>query len=275
MEIRLSASPSWSVLAVAVAGTAGVAAPASLFGQAAPAAPSASAEWVEVEVATVGVDLATGAPLALLRIGWDEVLPMWIGEPEAGAIARALEGTPVPRPMTHDLLVQVMETLGGTLEEVRVTELRDETFIGVLRIRSGDGVREVDTRPSDGMALAARTGAPVRVARALLGDFPDLEFVSVERGRSIARVRGVTVAEPEGEGRGVQVLHVIQGLGGRALLPGDRILSVAGTNVESPTAFAGAMVRSRPNVSVEVERERDGEVSVVRIPARRPPAVTG
>jgi len=272
MEIRPFSSASRAVLAAAMLWTLAAPSPTALVGQGVSAA---SADWVEVEVATVGVDLATGAPLALLRIGWDEVLPMWIGEPEAGAIARALEGTPVPRPMTHDLLIQVMESLGGTLEEVRVTELRDETFIGVLRIRSDGQVREVDTRPSDGLALAARTGVPVRVARALLGDFPDLEFVSVERGRSIARVRGVTVADPEGEGRGVQVLHVIQGVGGRALLPGDRIVSVSGTNVESPAAFAGAVVRFRPSATVEVERERNGEVSVVRIPARRPPPVTG
>ncbi|TVP45188.1 MAG: hypothetical protein EA350_09895 [Gemmatimonadales bacterium] len=272
MEIRPFSSASRAVLAAAVAWTLAAPSPTALVGQAVSAA---SADWVQMEVATVGVDLASGAPLALLRIGWDEVLPMWIGEPEAGAIARALAGTAVPRPMTHDLLLGVMETLGGTLEEVRVTEIRDQAFIGVLLIRTNGQLREVDTRPSDGMALAARTGVPVRVARALLGDFPDLEFLSVERGRSIARVRGVTVADPEGGGSGVQVLHVIQGVGGRALLPGDRILSVAGESVESPTGFAGALVRLRPDGSVEVERERDGEVSVVRIPARRPPPVVG
>ncbi|CAN5695056.1 hypothetical protein BH23GEM11_BH23GEM11_19240 [soil metagenome] len=276
---RPPSSSARAVGAWAVVSIGAVVAPFSLFGQATPSAPvapaSTPADWVVVEVATVGVDLATGTPLALLRIGWDEVLPMWIGDPEAGAIARALAGTPAPRPMTHDLMVGVIETLGGTLEEVLVTELRGEAFIGVLRIRSGGEVREVDTRPSDGMALAARTGVPVRVARTLMGHFPDLDFLSVERGRSIARVRGVTVADPEEGGQGVQVLHVIQGVGGRTLLPGDRIISVAGAAVESPTDFAGALVRFPPDAAVEVERERDGEVSAVRIPARRPPPQVG
>lgn len=242
-------------------------------------AQSSPQRWVPMDVATVGVDLASGQPLALLRAGWDEILPMWIGEVEAAAIARALAGAPLPRPMTHDLLVGVMETLGGTLEEVRVTELREETFFGVLRIRTAAGIREVDTRPSDALALAARTGARVQVARELLGDLPDLEFLSVEGGRNLARIRGVTVsdAEPEPPGAvgGVVVVHVMEGLGIRELKAGDRILGVAGRPVDSPTQFVGALLQVRPDASVEVERERDGERVTVRLPPRRPQPQVG
>jgi uncharacterized protein len=235
--------------------------------------------WVSMDVATVGVDLASGLPLALLRSGWDEVLPIWIGEVEAAAIARALAGIPTPRPMTHDLLLGVMESLEGTLEEVRVSELREETFIGVLRIRTATGIREVDSRPSDALALAARTGATVQVARELLGDLPDLEFLSVEGGRSLARVRGVTVADPgpgpQAAPGGVVVIHVMEGLGIRGLEPGDRIVSVAGRRVASPTEFVGAALQARPDAALEVERERGGERVTVRLPPRRPPAQVG
>ena len=235
--------------------------------------------WVPMDVATVGVDLASGLPLALLRSGWEEILPIWIGEAEAAAIARALAGTPFPRPLTHDLLVDVVGSLGGTLEEVRVTELREETFFGVLRIRTADGIREVDSRPSDALALAARTGARVQVARELLGDLPDLEFLSVEGGRNLARVRGVTVADPEpGQAAapgGVVVVHVMEGLGIRELAPGDRIVGVAGRSVNSPTDFVSALLQSRPDASVEVDRERNGARTTVRLPPRRPPAQVG
>lgn len=242
-------------------------------------AQSARPPWVPMDVATVGVDLASGLPLALLRAGWDEILPIWIGEVEAAAIARALSGSPSPRPLTHDLLVGVMESLGGTLEEVRVTELREETFFGVLRIRTAAGILEVDSRPSDALVLAARTGARVQVARDLLGDLPDLEFLSMEGGRSLARVRGVTVSgaqpgQPSAPG-GVVVVHVLDGLGIRGLEPGDRILGVGGRPVGSPTEFVGALLRSRPDASVEVDRERDGERATLRLPPRRPPAQVG
>lgn len=237
------------------------------------AAQSAGADFVDVEVATVGVELSTGAPLALLRTGWDEVLPVWIGETEAQAIARVLAGVTVPRPMTHDLLASVMTRLGGTLEEVVVTELRGETFIGLLRIRTSGGVEEVDTRPSDALALAVRTGARVRVARILLADLPDLDFMSLEGTRSVARIRGITVGESESDG--VEVLHVAPEFAGRGLQPGDLVVAVEGSPVGSPAGFVRALGGRTATQALEVERERDGRRESVRLPPRSGPPVVG
>jgi uncharacterized protein len=236
-------------------------------------AQDATGAYVTVEVATVGVELTTGAPLALLRSGWDEVLPIWIGEVEAQAIARALAGTEVPRPMTHDLMVGVITRLGGTLEEIRVTELRDETFLGLLRIRTATGVEEVDTRPSDALALAVRTGARVRVARALLANLPDLDFMSVEGGGSVARIRGITVGESDAPG--VEVLHLATGFTGRGLEVGDRIVSVEGNAVASPAALVRAVAGRPASQGLAVERERDGRTEEVRLPPRSGPPVVG
>jgi uncharacterized protein len=246
---------------------------AMLAGAGGAAAQSPTPGFVEVEVATVGVELTTGAPLALLRSGWDEVLPIWIGEVEAQAIARALAGTEVPRPMTHDLMVGVITRLGGTLEEIRVTELRDETFLGMLRIRTATGVEEVDTRPSDALALAVRTGARVRVARALLANLPDLDFMSVEGGGSVARIRGITVGESEAPG--VEVLHVAPRFAGRGLEAGDRIVSVEGNPVASPAALVRAVTGRPASQGLAVERERDGRTEEVRLPPRSGPPVVG
>jgi bifunctional DNase/RNase len=242
--------------------------------------------WVPVEVATVGVDLATGTPLALLRSGWDEVLPIWIGDNEASAIATVLVGQDLPRPMTHDLLLSVMETLGGELEEIRVTELRDATFLGVLRIRVNGRLEEVDTRPSDALALAVRKGARVVVARALLADLPPVDFLSMEASalesgpEAVARIRGVTVREPAGgqgggAGAGLEVLHVDPAYAGRGLEAGDRILRVEGRAVRTVQDFAGAMTGRPPSAPIEVVRLRGGEEETVRVPPRRGAPVTG
>jgi uncharacterized protein len=244
----------------------GMGAPAPLLAQEAPP------EFVTVEVATVGVELSTGAPLALLRSGWAEVLPIWIGENEAAAIARAVTSTPMPRPMTHDLMVGMLGRLGATLEEVRVTELRDDTFIGLLVLRVDGGLVEVDARPSDALALAVRTGARVQVARALLANLPDLDFISLEGAGSVARIRGITVGEAEG---GVAVLHMAPEVAGRGLEPGDRIRSVAGRPVASPSDLVQGVARFPENATIEVERVRDGSVETVRLLPRRPPDRVG
>lgn len=266
---------------------AGVALPLGLL--AGEARAQAAEPWVPVEVATVGVDLASGTPLALLRSGWDEVLPIWIGDAEASAVATVLLGEALPRPMTHDLLLSVMETLGGELEEVRVTELRDATFFGLLRVRVGDRMEEVDTRPSDALALAVRREVRVVVARELLADLPPVDFISMEastRGtapEAVARVRGVTVRESAlaGGGRGaagafgVEVLHVDPAHAGRGLAAGDRIVRVEGRPVRNAQEFASAMAGRAPSAPVEVVRMRNGGEETVRIPPRRGAPVAG
>src|SRR5436189_5755790 len=114
---------------------------------------------VEMELIGVRVELPTNAPIVLLREadGSHRTLPIFIGGPEATAIAFALEGVETPRPMTHDLMKNVLEELSISIERIVVTELRDSTYFAELHLRNSNGTHVVSSRPSDALALAART----------------------------------------------------------------------------------------------------------------------
>jgi uncharacterized protein len=113
---------------------------------------------VEVRLSRVRVDL-TGTPVVLLQEteGTRRSLPIFIGPPEAASIALALQGVELPRPMTHDLMTTLLETLGARLLRVVVTELRESTYYAELQMKVGERDVTVSCRPSDGIALAART----------------------------------------------------------------------------------------------------------------------
>lgn len=100
----------------------------------------------------------------------DRYLPIWIGSPEADAIAVKLQDVSVPRPLTHDLLGSIISTLGGTVERVVVSDLSNDTFFAKLILSKGNGHGhfEVDCRPSDAIAVAVRTKVPIFVEDAVL-----------------------------------------------------------------------------------------------------------
>jgi len=127
---------------------------------------------IEMELVGVRVEMPSSSPIALLREvgGSRRVLPIFIGAPEATAIAFALEEVVTQRPMTHDLLRDVLDDLGVSLEKVTVTDLRDGTFYAELELNARDGVHTVSSRPSDAIALAARTGSPIYAAEAVLDE---------------------------------------------------------------------------------------------------------
>lgn len=112
-----------------------------------------------LEVVGVRVELPTNQPVVLLKeTGGVRYLPIWIGAVEASAIAFEQQGVQTPRPMTHDLLRDVITALGAELTQVSITELRDDVFYAELHFSSGG---TVSARPSDAIALALRTGAPI------------------------------------------------------------------------------------------------------------------
>jgi bifunctional DNase/RNase len=129
---------------------------------------------VELELLGVRVELPSNTPVMLLqeREGRFRKLSIFIGGPEAAAIAFALEGVEAPRPLTHDLFTQVIEELGSRLDRVVITELRDTTFYAELHLAaiSGDQTHVVSARPSDAVALAVRTGSPVFATEELLDE---------------------------------------------------------------------------------------------------------
>jgi len=133
---------------------------------------------VEMHLAAVRVELPTNSPVVLLQeaAGARRTLPIFIGTAEASAIAQALQGVTSPRPLTHDLLLNVVALLGGALERVVVTELRmsEDGTAGVyyaeLHLRQGEAARTISSRPSDAIALAARLGIPIYAEEELLDE---------------------------------------------------------------------------------------------------------
>lgn len=125
---------------------------------------------VEVQLAAVRVDLQSNTPVVLLQEtgGARRTLPIFIGGPEATAIAIAIQGMATKRPMTHDLMRDLLEALDATLDQVVITELVSTTYHAELRLRAHGRQMVVSSRPSDAIALAARTGTPLYVADDLL-----------------------------------------------------------------------------------------------------------
>jgi hypothetical protein len=177
--------------------------------------------------------------------------------------------------MTHDLVGSLLDALGSTLLEARVTALENATYLGELMVGGMDGSHSVDARPSDAIALALRAGAPVRVAEMLWADLPDVGFLSVGRGPEIARLRGLTVRGTGGVASGLEVLHVDPLEAGRGMAVGDRILRVEGRTVRSPSEWVQVLRARGAEATVDVDRERDGVIATVRLPARRGPPVSG
>ncbi|OYN86383.1 bifunctional nuclease family protein [Parenemella sanctibonifatiensis] len=123
---------------------------------------------VELEVMGVRIEMPANAPMVLLR---DQLskrhLVIWVGSGEAAAIAQALDGLTPPRPLTHDLIVDLLEELDHNLTEVRITDLDAGTFFAELVVDDG---RIISCRPSDAIAIALRAGVPVNCAEEVLAE---------------------------------------------------------------------------------------------------------
>src|SRR5579872_6629340 len=124
---------------------------------------------VEVKVAHLGLDKNTNSPVVILQEkDGPRVLPIWIGPGEASAIAMELAGVKFARPLTHDLLKQVIVGLGADLRKVIITQVKENTYYAELHVYRGDAVIQIDARPSDSIAIALRLKAPIFTSDNLL-----------------------------------------------------------------------------------------------------------
>src|SRR2546425_8480120 len=195
---------------------------------------AAAAGPVEVKVDGVVLDPDSGSPVVRLveKAKAHRELPIWIGPFEAQAIVLEIQGVPAPRPLTHDLMKQLVERLGGKLTRVVIGGLHDNTYFATLHLqRPGGKELTVDARPSDAIALALRLHGPILVADEL--------FARAAAGRAApaAHLWGLTVQDltPEmatffeaPEGRGVLVSDVDAAAPARGVARGDVIVALDG-----------------------------------------------
>ena len=116
----------------------------------------------EMVIYGVSFDLVGKQPIVLLKTAdGNKFLPIWIDHPEAAAILMKLQGATTPRPMTHDLVADMLEQLDAQVTRITVTELRDSTFYASITVQQNGSEIEIDSRPSDAIALAVRADAPI------------------------------------------------------------------------------------------------------------------
>jgi hypothetical protein len=154
---------------------------------------------IEMTVQGLTIDPFTKFPIVVLRDQEGErMLPIWVGVFEANAIALQIEHVETPRPMTHDLLRRVVEALGCAVERIVVCELKDNTFYATVHLKSARGPIVIDARPSDAIALALRTQAPIFVDEGVIQSARSIEVDREDQmsvGRLVEWLEGLSEAE--------------------------------------------------------------------------------
>ncbi len=118
--------------------------------------------FTRMSIYGINMDLFTSSPIVILKVEEDNrYLPIWVGQNEARSILMKLQNQEFPRPLTHDLAVNLVSELGGSMTRITVTDLRDSTFFATISLEIGGRIVEVDSRPSDAIALAIRSGAEI------------------------------------------------------------------------------------------------------------------
>ena len=124
---------------------------------------------VEMVIYGVSFDLVGKQPIVLLKTAdGNRFLPIWIGHPEAAAILMKLQNASTPRPMTHDLVTDILGQLNAEVVRITVTELRENTFFAQITVQQDGSEVEIDSRPSDAIALAIRSDAPIYAAESVI-----------------------------------------------------------------------------------------------------------
>lgn len=124
---------------------------------------------IEMTIKGLMIDPITNMPIIILRDGdGQRMLPIWVGVFEANAIALQLESVQTPRPMTHDLMKNLLDEMGASIERVVVCDLRENTFYATIYLRTSQKTIAVDSRPSDAIALALRTQSPILVEESVI-----------------------------------------------------------------------------------------------------------
>ena len=241
---------------------------------------AAPEDAVLMEVRQVAVDPLNRTPVVILA-GGGRLLPIWIGDAEASSIARALQGQRSSRPDTHDLIGNLLEGLRATPERITITELRESTYFAVITLRAGRRRIAVDSRPSDAIAVALRTGAPIYAASQVLEQTVRLNEPALRRGQGATRMMGMHMQDLTAElaklfatelRQGVLVAHV-EGTSVASVhgfRRGDVIVRVDGRRIRNTRELEAALA-SRPATGRHTFRIRrdGGPVTIVVDPPSR------
>ena len=223
-------------------------------------------EEYEVQIKGVVIDRRTQSPVVIL---WDErnkkFVPIWIGFAEARAIYFALQGIKPPRPITHDLLARMIKVMGGKVTKVKITKLENNTYYAYVQVKVGKKVYNVDSRPSDAIALALRVGAPIFISKQIMlsavkiPEEEEKDFLWEKVGIS------VQVITPELEeffkSKGLVVSDVKDNSPASGKIKiGDVIVKVNGKKVETPDDLVQEL-KEKGKATLTVKRE-DKELEV-------------
>ena len=156
---------------------------------------------IEMSIKGLMVDPITNMPIVILRDkDGQRVLPIWVGIFEANAIALQIENVSTPRPMTHDLLRNVIHDLNAAVQKIVVCDLQENTFYALIYLTIGGGTVSIDARPSDAIALALRTRAPIYVEDAVIDHAKTVDFPS-EKADADRLHRWLESLDPEDLGK--------------------------------------------------------------------------
>ena len=156
---------------------------------------------IEMTIKGLMVDPITNMPIVILKDkDGERVLPIWVGIFEANAIALQIENIATPRPMTHDLLRNIITDLDGQVDRVVVSDLKDNTFFAIIHLTVKGEAVVVDARPSDAIALALRTRAPILVDEAVIDNAKTVDFTS-ERADSDRLQKWLESLDPDEMGK--------------------------------------------------------------------------
>ena len=141
--------------------------------------------YITMAISGLTVDPVTNSPIVILKeVDGDLTLPIWIGLLEATAIASEMEGIKFSRPMTHDLLKNLMEMVDIKVAKIEVSDLKNNTYYAVIHFKHGDKEMTIDARPSDALAISLRVNVPILVAEEVISQSSQIDLKSVPQDKS-------------------------------------------------------------------------------------------
>ncbi len=223
-------------------------------------------ETVEVEVRNVRFDHLSNSPVVILQDkNKEKAMPIWVGAFEAQAIAMEMRSVASPRPLTHDLLKTILQDVGVVFDKAVVSELKENTYYARIYLTTGEKHIEIDSRPSDAIALALRFHKPIFVAKSLMERESAFDLHEVRGEVSAEKVRGITVQNLTAElaayfdltGEAGVLVSDVGGEGNtEGLHRGDVILAIEDEEVHGVTDFRDRLTAKKgQEVALRVQRE--------------------